>query len=78
MGLADDLVEVLQAHLVAHEDDEVVILLFQHLTVAAESGVDAADSRDLLFLQILEHDAEDAAQCGRVLAGAMSFVGGQL
>ena len=78
MGLADDLVEVLQAHLVAHEDDEVVILLFQHLTVAAESGVDAADGCDLLFLQILEHDAEDAAQRGGVLAGAMSFVGGQL
>ena len=78
MGLADDLIEVFQAHLAAHEDDEVIILLLQHLAVPAEAGVDAADGGDLFFLQIFQHDAEDAAQCGRVLAGAMGLVGGQL
>ena len=78
MGLADDFIEVFQAHLATHEDDEVIVLLFQHLAVPAEAGVDAADGGDLLFLQILQHDAEDAAQCGRVLAGAVGLVGGQL
>ena len=78
MGLADDFIEVFQAHLVAYEDDEVEVLLLQHLAVSAEAGVDAADGGDLLFLQIFQHDAEDAAQCGRVLAGAVGLVGGQL
>ena len=56
----------------------MIILLFQHLAVPAKAGVDAADGSHLFFLQIFQHDAEDAAQCGRVLAGAMGLVGGQL
>ena len=78
MGRAHDLVQILQAHLVLDQDDQVVIFLFQHLAVAAQAGVDLADLRHLFFFQVLEHHTEDAAQCGGVLAGAVCLVGGQL
>ena len=78
MGLADDLVQVFQAHLILDKDDEVVIFLFQHLAVAAKAGIDTADRSDLLFLQILQHDAENAPQRTGILTGAVSLVGGQL
>ena len=78
MGLADDLIEVFQAHLVLHQDDEVVIFLFQDLPVAAKAGVDLAGAGDLLFFQVLEHDAEDPSQGPRVLAGPVGLVVGQL
>ena len=47
--LADDFVQVLQTHLVFDQNDEVVVFLFQHLTVAAQTGVDLADLRYLFF-----------------------------
>ena len=78
VGLAHDLVQILQAHLVLDQDDQVVILLFQHLAVAAQAGVDLADLRHLFFFQVLQHHTEDAAQCGGILAGAVCLVGGQL
>ena len=78
VGFADDLVQVLQAHLVLDQNDEVIILLFQHFAVAAETRVDLADLRHLLFGQIVQHHAEDTAQRRRVLTGAVGFVGGQL
>ncbi len=77
MGLADDLVQIFQAHLVLDQNDEVVVFLLQHLTVAAQAGVDVADSRDLLFFQILQHHAENAAQRPSILAGAVGLVGRQ-
>ena len=45
----DDLVQVFQAHLVFDQNDQVVVFLFQHLTVAAKTGVDFADLRYLFF-----------------------------
>ena len=77
MGLADDLVQIFQAHLVLDQNDEVVVFLLQHLTVAAQAGVDVADGRDLLFFQILQHHAENAAQRPSILTGAVGLVGGQ-
>ena len=47
--LADDFVQVLQTHLVFDQNDQVVVFLFQHLTVAAKTGVDFADLRYLFF-----------------------------
>ena len=47
--LADDFVQVLQTHLVFHQNDQVVVFLFQHLAVAAKTGVDLADLRYLFF-----------------------------
>ena len=47
--LADDFVQVLQTHLVFDQNDEMVVFLFQHLTVAAKTGVDFADLRYLFF-----------------------------
>ena len=78
MGFADDLVQIFQAHLVLDQNDEVVILLFQHLAVAAKAGVDLTDLCYLLFFQILQHDTKDTAQRGRVLTGAVGLVGRQL
>ena len=49
MRLADDLVQVLQSHLVFDQNDEVIVLLFQHLAVAAQTGVDLADLGHLFF-----------------------------
>ena len=77
MGLADDLVQIFQAHLVLDQNDEVVVFLLQHLAVAAQAGVDAADGCDLLFFQVLQHHAENSAQRPGVLAGAVGLVGGQ-
>ena len=78
VGLAHDLVQVLQAHLVLDQNDEVEVLLFQHLPVAAQTGVDALHGGDLFLGKVTEHDAEDAAQRGGVLAGAVGLVVGQL
>ena len=78
MGLADDLVQVFQSRLVLDQQDDVVVFFAQHLPVAAKAGVDAADVGDLLFLQITEHNAEDAAQSPGVLTGTVGLVGGQL
>ena len=78
MRLADDLVEVFQPHLVLDQKDEVVVFLFQHLAVSAEAGVDLAAVGDLLFLQVIQHHAEDPPQCPRILTGTVRFVGGQL
>ena len=78
MGPADDLVQVFQPGLVLDQQDDVVILFAQHLPVAAQSGVDAPDVGDLLFLQVAEHDAEDPPQGAGVLAGPVCLVGGQL
>ena len=62
MGGADDAVEVFQAHLILHQNDEMVIFLFQHLFVAAKAGVDLLHRLNSLFLQIAEHDLKDAGQ----------------
>ena len=78
MGFADDLVQIFQAHLVLDQNDEVVILLFQHLAVAAKAGVDLTDLCYLLFFQVVQHDPEDAAQRGRILTGTVGLVGRQL
>ena len=78
MGFADDLVQIFQAHLVLDQNDEVVILLFQHLAVAAKAGVDLTDLCYLLFFQVIQHDPEDAAQRGRILTGTVGLVGRQL
>ncbi len=78
MCLADDLVQVLQAHLVLDQNDQVEILLFQHLAVAAKTGVDLADLRDLLFFQIMQHHTEDAPQRSRILTGAVCLIRRQL
>ena len=56
----------------------MVILLFQHLAVAAKAGVDLTDLCYLLFFQVVQHDPEDAAQRGRILTGTVGFVGRQL
>ena len=62
-----------------HQNDEVVVFLFQHLTVAAQAGVDLADLGHLLFsarsFSITQKMRPSAAA---VLAGAVRLVGGQL
>ena len=55
----------------------MVILLFQHLAVAAKAGVDLADLRHLFFRKVVQHHAEDTSQRSGVLAGAVRFVGRQ-
>ena len=56
----------------------MVVLLFQHLAVAAQTSVDLADLGHLFFRKVVQHHAEDASQCSGVLAGAVRFVGRQL
>ena len=73
----DDLVQILQAHLVFDQNDEVIVFLFQHLAVAAKAGVDLADLRHLFFRKVVQHHAEDTSQRSGVLAGAVRFVGRQ-
>ena len=60
MSLANDLVQIFQAHLVAHQDNQVIILLLDDLFVAAaQADVDVFQPLDLLFRQIFQHLAED-------------------
>ena len=58
----DDAVQVFQARLVLHPDDEVVVFLFQHLFVAAQTGIDLLNVVDFLLVQVLQHLLEDTGQ----------------
>ena len=78
VGLADDLIQIFQAHLVAHQNNEVVVFFLQHLTVSAQARVDLAGLGHLLFFQVFEHHTEDAAQGPGILAGTVRLVGRQL
>ena len=62
MGGTDDAVKVFEPHLILHQNDEMMIFLFQHLFIAAKAGVDLLHRLNSLFLKITEHDLEDAGQ----------------
>ena len=71
----DNAVQVFESCLVLHQNDQVVILLFQHLFVAAKAGVDSLHGGHVLLLQIGEHNLKDAGQRHGIIHGAVVVKG---
>ena len=68
---ADDAVQIFQPHLILHQNNKVVVFLFQHLFVAAQTRVDVLDRVDVLFFQIRQHHLKDARQRHGIVHGAV-------
>ena len=76
VGLTDDFVKVFQAQLIAHQDDEMIILFLDDRRVAAaQAGVDLLHILDPFEGQVFQHFAEDFRQRHGVVRRAMVIEG---
>ena len=71
MRRADDAVQIFKPHLILHQNDQVVVFLFQHLFVAAQTCVDGLDIADVLLRQVGQHHLKDARQRHGIVHGAV-------